>query len=780
MSKTTKKLIGTHWGNYQVTANENQVVDVEPSEYDSNPTPMGDLLYDMRDTRYRIKQPMIRAGYLQGDKNNREHRGKEPFVPVSWEKALNLAAAALENTKEKHGNRAIYGGSYGWSSAGRFHHAQSQIHRFLNTIGGYTASVNTYSNAAAQVIVPYILGVDLSVATNQLLKYDDINESCDVLIAFGGLGDYNNQILPGGVSDHRDRIALEKLHNRGTDVITVSPLRSDTPDFIKVDWITLKPSTDMAFMLGIAYYLEINEMADVDFLKRYTVGYDKFKAYLLGETDGVVKSITWASSITGIQKNKIEEVALKLANASCPVITVSLSLQRAEHGEQPYWMANVLASMLGAFGKKGGGVGMAWGSNGRGLYQKVPFSWGSLPQHRNPIDEFIPVARIADMLLHPGGSYTYKGEDRIYPNIELIYWAGGNPFHHHQDLNRLRRAWQKPETVIVNESVWTATARHADIVFPANTFLERNDLVCGTDTYISPTKKVMESYGDSKSDYEIFYGLAKRLNVLENFSEGRDEKDWLKIIYDDSYRNAKQVGVDLPNFKEFWEKGEPVNIEAQLPPLEEQENFMMNFHQDPERHPLSTPSGKIEIFSSTINSFGYADCGGHPKWYDKREWLGALHADKFPLHMVSHQPRNKLHSQLDFGKYSRKDKINGSETVTINPKDAEQLGIKDGKLVRIFNDRGACLAGARLSDDVMLGVIALPTGAWYCPSEEGEGADNLELHGNPNVLTLDIGTSSLAQGPSAHSCLVAIEPYTGFIPDVEERLMPKIVSSTDG
>jgi len=151
-------------------------------------------------------------------------------------------------------------------------------------------------------------------------------------------------------------------------------------------------------------------------------------------------------------------------------------LQRAHRGEQPYWMAITLAAMLGGIGLPGGGFGFGHGSlNGVGVPRiDIPGPEVSTPP--NPAKRAIPVARIADMLLDPGASYAFNGRSDVYPDIRLVYWAGGNPFHHHQDLNRLRRAWQKPETIIVNESWWTPTARHADIVLPATTTLERNDV----------------------------------------------------------------------------------------------------------------------------------------------------------------------------------------------------------------------------------------------------------------------------------------------------------------
>ena len=158
------------------------------------------------------------------------------------------------------------------------------------------------------------------------------------------------------------------------------------------------------------------------------------------------------------------------------LIVVAHALQRAEHGEQPVWMAAVLAAMLGQIGLPGGGYAYALGTMGHYGRREVAVPLPTVPQGRNGVREFIPVARIADMLLQPGTPFEYNGRQFNYPDIRLVYWTGGNPFHHHQDLNRLRRAFARPDTLVVHESAWTATARHADIVLPCTMSLERNDI----------------------------------------------------------------------------------------------------------------------------------------------------------------------------------------------------------------------------------------------------------------------------------------------------------------
>lgn len=304
------------------------------------------------------------------------------------------------------------------------------------------------------------------------------------------------------------------------------------------------------------------------------------------------------------------------------------------------------------------------------------------------------------------------------------------------------------------------------------TFMERNDVIWGEDLYASPSRRAIPPFAETQSDYEIFSGLATRLGVLEPFAEYRDEMQWLEEIYAESRGNALEVGVELPPFDQFWNgdgiaaKGEPRAF-----PIE-------RFRRDPVRYPLGTPSGKIEFISDAIASFGYPDAPGHPTWLDKNEVLGSARSVRFPLHLISPQPKNKLHSQFDFGRHSRKDKIHEREAIRINPVDAARRHLRDGHVVSVFNDRGACLVGVVITDQIMPGVVQLPTGAWFDP-DDGEGSAGLERHGNPNVLTRDQGSSSLAQGPTAHSCLVEIESYDGPLPDMKAFTSPEILAGVD-
>jgi anaerobic selenocysteine-containing dehydrogenase len=311
----------SHWGAYTVRRHEDGSVAVLPHPRDPDPSPLLGNVPGALAHRTRVAAPAVRRGWLEQDPGPSDRRGAEEFVEVGWDEALDLLAAELTRVRDRYGNEAVYGGSYGWASAGRFHHAQSQLHRFLALFGGYTGSRNS---------------------------------------------------LAAGIAALARRMA-----------------------------------------------------------------------------------------------------------ASRTLITVTWSLQRIQHGEQPVWAGLALAAILGQIGLPGGGFGHGYGSVGDvgddGPQLRLP----RLPPVPNPIPTFIPVDRIADMLLHPGESFLYDGSTYIYPDSRLVHWAGGNPFHHHQDLNRPRRAFARPDTLVVHEPYWTATARQADVVLPVTTTLEREDLGSG-------------------------------------------------------------------------------------------------------------------------------------------------------------------------------------------------------------------------------------------------------------------------------------------------------------
>ena len=759
----------SHWGAFSAEVIAGRLTGVTGFEKDPAPSPLLDSIPGAVYSEARVSQPMVRRGWLEnGPGGNREQRGGEPFVPVTWDKALDLVSGEIARVRAEFGNQAIFAGSYGWGSAGTFHFPSGQLKRFLNTVGGFTGSVGSYSTGAAQVIIPHVLG-SMQPYVFRGNSYQSIVDNTELMVLFGGLPITNTQVSYGGMGEHTSGGYLRAARAKGVQFVNINPVRTDTPDFLDAQWLGIRPNTDTALMLGLAHTLVSEGLHDGSFLASHCTGYADFEAYLLGEADGQPKTPEWAAAISDIAAESIRDLARRMA-AGRTMICTTHSLQRGDHGEQPFWMTVTLAAMLGQIGLPGGGFSFGYGSlEGYGNDRRGIGKPG-LPPGKNPIDTWIPVARISDLLLHPGETYAFNGEERVYPDIRMVYWCGGNPFHHHQDLNRLVRAWRRPETIVVNDPWWTATARHADIVLPATTTVERNDFGAqSADRFIVSMEKAIDPVGDARNDHDIFSGLAERLGTKEAFTEGRNEMEWVRHLYDTMRERSAPVGVEMPTFETFRENGY-----FEIPPADQPYVMLEEFRADPEAHALQTPSGRIEIFSQTIEGFGYADCPGHPAWLEPGEWLGAASVAAYPLHMISSQPRTRLHSQLDQGDYSRNSKIAGREPIRIHPDDATARGVADGDIVRVHNGRGALLAAVIVSEEVRPGVVQLPTGAWYDPLEPGvEGS--LDKHGNPNMLTRDAGTSSLGQGCAAHSALVEVEKYEGELPEITAHRQPATV-----
>ena len=741
------KTTAFHWGSYRLAADGLTLL---PAATDERPASFGTCTLDDLDGPCRLGVPLIRRGWLdhgphQGAGERR--RGRDDYVPVPWPVALDHAAAELDRVLSSHGNAAIFAGSYGWGSAGRFHHPQGQLHRFLNLLGGYTGHRGTYSIAAIEHMLPRVVGMDWKQFSAEQTCWRSLEENTELFVCFGGMSVRNAQVSPGGAGRHRVAEAIGRCAARGARFVNISPDRTTLVTDPEATWLALKPGTDTALMLSLAHELIVNGWHRADFLETHCTGYAQLERYILGEADGVAKSADWAAPLTGVAASAIRDLARDMAR-SRTMITMSWSIQRTRFGEQPVWMGIALAAILGQVGLPGGGFGIGYGAVNHIGNPFAPVAWAALPQGRNAVSPAIPVARFTDMLLNPGQEIDYDGKRLSYPDIRLVYWAGGNPFHHQQDLNRLVDAWQRPETVIVHELQMNALARHADIVLPAAAPYERSDFAAALrEDRLTAMHRLRDPYGEARTDHAIFRELSERLGVVDAFTEGRDEMGWIRHLYERSVEAAAAHGITIPDFETFWAEGE-----AELPQAGPRV-LLQAFRRDPVAFPLPTPSGRIELFSEEIARFRYDDCPPHPAWLDPDPdaWADAP-TDLFQL--VSPQPADKLHSQNDAGPASQASKIFGRECIRIHPDDARRLGLASGDVVLVWSPRGRMLAVAALSADLRPGVVSLPTGTWLRLAETPLGP--VDRNGNPNVLTRDLGTSRLSQGTTAMTCMVAL------------------------
>lgn len=764
-------LSGCHWGVFYGIVKDGRAVDFRPWEGDPKPSPQLPGVMDSLYSESRIRYPMVRRAWLEkGPGAEPEGRGKGDFVRVSWDKAIELVAGELARVREKYGQQAVFAGSYGWKSPGKIHNCQTLLRRMLNLTGSYTNSAGDYSAGAAQVILPYVSG-SIEVY-EQCTTWKNLAENCELMVLWG-CNPMNNSQISWQIADHGAWPGIELVKKAGVKVLSIDPVLTETCEALNGEWLAPRPHTDVAMMLGIAHTLYVEGLHDQKFLDRYTTGFDKFLPYLLGKSDGTPKSADWAAQICGLPADTLRELARRFAKHRT-MLALGYSTQRQQHGEQIHWMLITLASMLGQIGLPGGGYGLSY-----------HYSSGGAPTRTTPILKAIddasgqkqegaawlagggavsiPVSRLVETLLNPGKTMQFNGHDIKLPLLKLAYWVGGNPFSHQQDRNEMLRAWRELDTFIVHDVQWTATARHADIVLPATTSYERNDIEQVGDyaiSHIVPMKKIVEPLFEARNDFDIFADIAAKLGKGYEFTQGRDEMDWIRGLYEAAKIESRAKGMEMPVFDVFWKSNKPLAF----PLSDAQADFVRHadFRADPLLNALGTASGRFELYSRAIERYQYADCPPHASWIEPIERLDGP-TTKYPLHVAANHPQMRLHSQL-CGTVNRESyAIAGREPCVMHPDDARARGLSDGDVVRVFNDRGQILAGLKISEGIRKGVVRINEGGWFDPLNPGE-IGSLCRYGDVNNLMSGLGTSRLAQGNCGHTGTAEVERFTGKLP----------------
>nr|WP_179756620.1 molybdopterin-dependent oxidoreductase [Kineococcus aurantiacus] len=738
----------SHWGAFGAVATADGVR-ITPHPDDPAPSALLANVPVAATPTARVLRPHVRRGWWEDGPGPDDRRGRDEFLPVAWDELLDRVAAEYRRVLGDHGPRAVFAGSYGWASAGRFHHAQSQLHRFSHLLGGAVRSSWTYSHGVGEVLLPHVVGNQEPLLSPT--SWTSVEAHTDLVIALGGLPAKNSEVASGGITRHEVAGRLRAARARGAEFVLVSPLRDDLAAELGAQWLDVVPGTDTALLLAMCHVLLTDGTYDREFLDRCTEGSAEFLASLDGRTP------EWAAPLTGIPAATIRDLARRAVRGRT-MVTVSWSVARTRFGEQPLWAAVALAAMIGQIGLPGGGFGHGYASTGGVGKRAGTYPLPTFPQFADPLRVRIPVARIADALLHPGEPYEVDGRHEVYPHLRLVHWAGGNPFHHHQDLQRLQRAFRAAETVVVHEPFWTATARHADVVFASTTTLEREDLGAARyDDRLIAMGRVHAPLGQARDDYSTLSGLAERLGIGPSFTEGRSAREWVEHLYE-QWRTgpAARAGITAPPYARFVADGE-----FRLPAEPAEKVLLASFRADPGRFPLRTPSGRVELHSRTVAGFGYDDCPGHPVWLAPDE----VPDEEFPLHLVANNPATRLHSQLDHGATSQAGKVAGREPVRVHPQDAADRGLRDGQVVVLRSRRGSCLGGLVVSDAVRRGVVQMSTGAWFDPVAGAEAGVTCG-HGNVNVLTRDVGSSRLAQACTGQHAAVQVSAFEGVPPRV--------------
>ncbi|WP_298359587.1 molybdopterin-dependent oxidoreductase [uncultured Litoreibacter sp.] len=737
---------GAFWG---MVENGELTKAIPRTEFDPRPTKMiSEGIVSRTYHKTRVMYPHVRRSYLEAMQSGSsdvkpELRARDEFVRVDWDTALGLVGKAILDTIDEHGNEGIFSTSYGgWAHGGVLTPNVLQG-RFFNLIGGASVTVGDFSGGAGQVIMPYVLG-DMEVYSRQTAWWQVLKHTETFVLI--GTDPHKNGRAEGGTTDHSMFPRWEIIKEAGVKFISINPQRTTTDEWLRAQWLKIIPNTDTALFLSMCNHVYRKGTYDEEFLKNYTVGYEKFIDYLEGKTDGQPKTPRWASKITGIGEQQIRALADRCARTRTQ-FAGSWAIQRAQHGEMPYWAITAFAAMTGQIGLPGGGVGFSWHWGQGGALFAQARAPGGLPQGRNRVVGICPASRLNEMLLNPGKEFTRNGGTFKFPDVHMIYNAGNNFGSHQQDTNELLRAMQKVKTVVCQDPWWTASARFSDIVLPATSTVERDEISSGG-TYskdkVYAMRQIIKPVGESLDDFEIFRRLAEMFDIEEQFTGGLERSEIIEASYE------KSTASDHMDFEEFWETGV-----ARVPQPQEEFEWVRHgaFREDPEANPLATPSGKVEIYSKTIAEMNLSDCPPMPTWIEPDEYLGTAEPDD--VHVVSPHPYNRIHSQFAQSDLREELNVQDREFLLINEDDAFERDIQDGDLVELYNDRGAVIVGARVSDKIMPGVVSLYEGAWI--SFDSKGRCN---SGAINVLTSSRRSSGLSQATTANTCLAKMRIAT--------------------
>jgi len=649
----------------------------------------------------RLMYPQKRVG----------ERGEGKFERISWDEALETLTGQLIRVKETYGNEGIFLATGGGYLAG-LHNGGFAAQRLMNQFGG---CVTHYGNISSEGAVWASLTQYGSVMVGH--SRDDMLNS-KLIILWGW--DPARMISGTNTMYH-----LIKARENGARVIAVDPRYHDTAATAADEWIPVRPGTDTAMMVAMANVMITENLHDQTFLDKNSVGFDKFKDYVLGQEDGTEKTPQWAAEICGVDADTISRLAREYAGTKPAALMDCQGPARSAMGEQYNRCAATLSAMTGNVGRAGGSA--------CGGLMGIPvghmFRMSAIPPGKNPFElegpnvkgtldirmrviKRVHVNQIFDAIL--------EGKQGGYPaDIKLMWSMCNNYLNQTGNSNKAARGLQKLEFFCAQELFMTAQARYADLLLPVTSAVERSDLTrpWPSGPYFTFMNRALEPLGECKSDLDIVSELAQRLGI-EGFNP-HTEDQWLKMFVDLNPEYQQHI----KDYDKFKQDGiHRVKLAEPIIAFKEQID-------DIEKNPFPTPSGKIEIFSQRVADLNRPDIPPIPKHMATPEDCNDPLFEKYPLQLLTPHPKNRVHSELYMVPWLREVE---EHRAWINSADAEPRGIIDGDEIFVFNDRGKVAIKAWVTERIIPGVICIFEGAWYNPDKDG-----IDRGACANTLTKD-------------------------------------------
>ncbi|MBP9048859.1 MAG: molybdopterin-dependent oxidoreductase [Tabrizicola sp.] len=685
----------------------------------------------------RLLYPMKRVG----------KRGEARFKRISWDQALTEISERMVHLRDTYGPTALLDQSYAGASYGVLHKSdqiEGLLGRFLGMFGCRTNSWSVPSYQGTTSSSRWTFG------TIQDGNEDDAFAHSKLIIMWGWNPAYT---FHGGNTFYYMRMAKQ----RGCKFVLIDPQYTDSAASYDAWWIPIRPNTDAAMMAGMAYHIFATNRHDQDYINRFVQGMDagtmpdwaqgqeNFRDYIEGKADGIAKTPEWAAEICGVPAENIIKLAEMYADTKPAALKASWAPGRTAYGEQYNRMAAALQAMTGNIGVLGGcaeGVGKGWHAESIAYpYDQNSNIWyASLKSDRwaHAVLNY-PDLKREDLGLWPRGDNL----DGVIPNIRGIFWQGSDWINQLTNINKEIEAIRKLESygegeslLVCMDSTITPTGIWADYLLPIATHFERHDVALPwyKGHYYIHRPKVIEPLGESKTDFQAFTELAYRLGfgpaynpkADQSYFNNPDAVDEAYLV--DWWRKVQHEQGVTWSWEEFKKRGVYKFI-LPRPHVAFQDQIEKGI-------PFQTPSGKIEIFSTTlaqVKDWTRTQWGHYipaiPKWIEPWEGRGDPKVAEYPFQMITPHPRWRTHSIFNNIPWLRE---TFAQETTINAADARALGVRNGDTVEVWNARGRVVTPVHVTERCMPGVVVLHEGAWMDIDENG-----VDLSGNPDFLTDD-------------------------------------------